>query len=95
MIEYLLFIVGGAMMEALKIVLTILLVIDCIALTVVVLMQEGKTQGLGSLGGGFSGDTYWSQNKGRTREGMLVTFTKVMVVLFFILAGALNLSVFA
>ena len=44
-------------MDILKIVLTILLVIDCIALTVVVLMQEGKTHGLGSIGGGVTGDT--------------------------------------
>ncbi len=89
------FIAGGARMDILKIVLTILLVIDCIALTVVVLMQEGKTQGLGSIGGGYTGDTYWSQNKGRTREGMLVKLTKLMVFLFFVLAGALNLSIFA
>jgi preprotein translocase subunit SecG len=82
-------------MEILKIVLTILLVIDCIALTVVVLMQEGKTQGLGALGGNVVGDTYWSQNKGRSREGVLVTVTKIMVLAFFLLAMALNLSVFA
>lgn len=82
-------------MDTLKIVLTILLVIDCIALTVVVLMQEGKTQGLGSLGGNVVGDTYWSQNKGRTREGILVKVTKLMVLIFFLLIMALNLSVFA
>ena len=31
-------------MEILKIVLTVIFVIDCIALTVVVLLQEGKSQ---------------------------------------------------
>ena len=37
------------MMEILRIVLTIIFVIDCIGLTVVVLMQEGKQKGLGDI----------------------------------------------
>ena len=39
-------------MEILKIVLTILFVIDGIALTIIVLLQEGKSAGLGSIAGG-------------------------------------------
>ena len=50
-------------MEVLRIILTILLVIDCIALTVLVLLQEGKNGGLGALSG--AADSYWSRNKGR------------------------------
>ena len=38
-------------MQILRTILTILFVIDCIALTVVVLMQEGKSQGLGAIAG--------------------------------------------
>ena len=38
-------------MEILRIVLTVLFVIDCIGLTVIILMQEGKSQGLGSIAG--------------------------------------------
>ena len=59
--------------------LTILFVIDCIALTVVVLMQEGKSQGLGAIAG--AADTYWGKNKGRSMEGGLVKATTVMGVL--------------
>ena len=44
-------------MQILRTILTILFVIDCIALTVVVLMQEGKSQGLGAIAG--AADTYW------------------------------------
>ena len=44
-------------MEILRIVLTILFVIDCIGLTVIILMQEGKSQGLGTIAG--MADTYW------------------------------------
>jgi preprotein translocase subunit SecG len=38
-------------MEILKTVLLILFAIDCIALTVIVLMQEGKSAGLGTIAG--------------------------------------------
>ena len=77
-------------MNILKIILTVIYAIDCIALTVVVLMQEGKQQGLGSIAG--VADTYWGKNKGRSMEGGLVKATTVMGVLFFVLAVVLNLN---
>lgn len=80
-------------MEILKTVLMILLAIDCIALTIVVLLQEGKSAGLGTIGG--MADSYWGQNKGRFMEGTLVKVTRVLAVLFILLALALNLKVFA
>lgn len=55
-------------------------VLDCIGLTVIVLMQEGKQQGLGSIAG--VADTYWGRNKGRSMEGGLVKATTVMAILF-------------
>ena len=80
-------------MEILKTVLMILLAIDCIALTIVVLLQEGKSAGLGTIGG--MADSYWGQNEGRSMEGTLVKVTRVLAVLFILLALALNLKVFA
>ena len=77
-------------MDILKIVLMILFAIDCIALTVIVLMQEGKSAGLGASSG--IADTYWGQNKGRSMEGGLVRATTIMAVLFFILAAVLNMN---
>ena len=77
-------------MQILRTILTILFVIDCIALTVVVLMQEGKSQGLGAIAG--AADTYWGNNQGRSMEGGLVKATTVMGVLFFVLAVVLNLN---
>ena len=77
-------------MEILRTILTVIFAIDCIALTVVVLMQEGKSQGLGAIAG--AADTYWGKNKGRTMEGGLVKATSVMGVLFFVLAVVLNLN---
>ncbi len=80
-------------MGILKIILMILFAIDCIALAAIVLLQEGKTAGLGTIGG--MADTYWGQNKGRSMEGTLVKSTKFLAVLFIVLAAVLNLSVFA
>ena len=81
-------------MEILKTVILILFAIDCIALTIIVLLQEGKSAGLGSIAGG--GDsTYWSQNKGRTMEGTLNKVTRILAILFLVFAAILNLSVFA
>ena len=80
-------------MEILKIVLMIIFAIDCIALTALVLMQEGKSAGLGTIGG--MANTYWGQNKGRSMEGAMVKATRVLAVLFVVLAAVLNLKVFA
>ena len=80
-------------MEILKTVLVILFAIDCIAVTVIVLMQEGKSAGLGTIAG--MADSYWGQNKGRSMEGALVKSTKFLAILFIVLAAVLNLKVFA
>ena len=80
-------------MEILKTVLLILFAIDCIAFTVIVLMQEGKSAGLGTIAG--MADSYWGQNKGRSMEGALVKSTKFLAILFIVLAAVLNLKVFA
>ena len=44
-------------MDILKTVLTIIFVIDCIALACIILLQEGKSAGLGTISG--AADTYW------------------------------------
>ncbi len=79
-------------MGALRIILTVLFILDCLALTVFVLMQEGKSAGLGSISG--AAETYWGKNKGRSMEGFLVKVTRVLAVLFMVLAAILNLNVF-
>lgn len=79
-------------MATLKIVLTILFIIVCVALVVLVLMQEGKSAGLGTISG--AAESYWGKNKGRSMEGRLVNLTKVLAVLFILLSVILNLNVF-
>jgi preprotein translocase subunit SecG len=72
-------------------IITVVFIILSIALTVVILMQEGKSAGLGAIAG--AADTYWGKNKGRSMEGMLVKLTRVGVILFLLLALALNLGI--
>ncbi|MBP3458105.1 MAG: preprotein translocase subunit SecG [Lachnospiraceae bacterium] len=79
-------------MGTLRLILTIIYIIDCVFLAVVVLMQEGKSAGLGSISG--AAESYWGKNKGRSMEGKLVTVTKVAAVLFLVLSAVLNINKF-
>ena len=79
-------------MGVLRIVLQIIFVVICIALTVLVLMQEGKSAGLGAISG--AAETYWGKNKGRSMEGKLVKVTKYLAVGFMVITVILNLNVF-
>ena len=75
-------------------ILLILYIIDCIALTVVLLMQDGKQAGLtGAISG--AAESYWGKNKGRSMEGGLVLATRIMAVLFVVFSLLLNLKIFS
>ena len=78
-------------MAVLKTVLSVVLIIISIILTVIILKQEGKSAGLGAIAG--ASDTYWSKNKGRSLEGLLVKLTRVAVILFVLLAAVLDLGI--
>ncbi len=77
-------------MEILRTILTVVYILICVALVVVVLMQEGKSAGLGAISG--AAETYWGKNKGRSMEGALVKITTGLAVGFMVLAVVLNLS---
>ena len=76
-------------MAVLRIILTVLFIIICIALTVLVLMQEGKAAGLGAISG--AAETYWGKNKGRSMEGALEKFTKYGAIVFMLITIAMNM----
>ena len=78
------------MMEYIRIALTVIFILVCAALTVLVLMQEGKNAGLGSIAGGA--ETYWSKIKGRSRAGLLIKITKWLAIGFILLAVVLNIT---
>lgn len=72
----------------LKMIVTILYIAVCIGIVITVLMQEGKSSGLGALSG--SVETYWDKNKGRSTEGTLIKITGTLAVLLFVLSIVLN-----
>lgn len=78
-------------MAVVKIVVQIVFIILCLALTALVLMQEGKAQGLGAISG--AAESYWGKNKGRSMEGTLVKITKWLAVGFMVVSIVLNLNI--
>lgn len=82
---------GGGNRDRFKYDLTIVFIILSIVITVIILMQEGKSAGLGAIAG--AADTYWGKNKGRSMEGMLVKLTRIFVILFLVIAMVLNLGI--
>ena len=79
-----------------KEVLTIVYLLICVAIVVIVMIQDTKSEGLGAAlaGGAASKGTYWSKNKGRSKEGMLNKLTIVLAVLFIVLSVVLSLKAF-
>ena len=69
----------------------VIFILICVALTFLVLMQEGKQQGLGAIGG--IADSYWGKNKGRSMEGVMVKVTTWLAVAFMVIALLLNIPI--
>ena len=73
----------------LKIIVMIIFLIVSIALSGIILLQEGKSAGLGSIAG--MADSYWSKAKGRSMEGNLSKITTALAIIFLMLALVLNI----
>ena len=76
---------------SIQVILSIIYVILGVAISIVILMQEGKSNGLGSAIGGISTDSYWSKNRGRSMEGALEHFTRYGAIVFMIITIILNI----
>lgn len=72
--------------------LTVVFIIICIVVSAIVLLQEGKSAGLGAISG--AAESYWGKNKGRSMEGALVKATRILTILFLVIAIVLNISRF-
>ena len=74
----------------LKLILTIIQVLSGIAVTIVVLLQSGKSAGLsGAISGGA--DTFLGAGKAKTLDATLAKMTKWFALLFVVLTLVLNL----
>ena len=77
-------------METLKLILTIIQLISGLAVTVVVLMQSGKSAGLsGAIAGGA--ETFLSKGKAKSLDAKLAKATKWFALAFAILTLVLNI----
>lgn len=63
-----------------------LLILSGLFLTIVVLLQEGKENGLSGLIQGGSSESFLNVSGNRTRDAKLKKFTKFFAILFFSLA---------
>ena len=71
-------------MAVVKYILTSIFAILGLLLTVMVILQEGKSAGLGTIGG--MAESYWEKNKARSVEGKLEKYTKFVAIGFFVIA---------
>ena len=79
-------------MQTLQVILTVFHLVISVALIIIVLMQQGKQQGLsGAIAGGA--ETFFGKNKGRTMDAMLKRFTTVVAALFIITSIVLSLFI--
>ena len=77
-------------MNVVRIILSIILGLDCLALVVLVLMQQGKSAGLsGAISGGA--ETFLSKAKAKTWDAKLAKATKWFALAFVLLTLILNL----
>lgn len=69
-------------MNILRTILIIIFLISALAVTIIVLLQEGKSAGLGAMGGSNTGNSYWEKNKKHSLEGKFEQWTKIIAVVF-------------
>ena len=71
-------------MDALKLIITILQLLCCIAIILAVLIQSGMSAGLSGAIGGVA-DSFLSKNKAKTMDAKLARATKWIGAVFLIL----------
>lgn len=71
-------------MQVLAIIVSIVLFVVCLALSAIVLMQQGKSAGLsGAISG--AAESYFGKNKARTMEGKLERITKILAGVYIVM----------
>lgn len=76
-------------MQVFEIILAVVDILVCIGLVVLVVFQEGNSQGLGAIGGGA--ETFFGKSKGRSIDALLKKLTSVIAIVFAILTITLYL----
>lgn len=78
-------------MQIVKIILVVVDLIICVALTILAMIQSSDDSGMSSTITGSSTNNFFEKNKGRTKEGMQKKWTIILGVLFVIVTIALSI----
>ena len=74
-------------MSTLDVILGIILLLAAVFLVAAVLMQQGKSKGMGAIGGGSS-DTFFGKTKSKTWEKRLAKYTTIVGIVFVVIVLA-------
>ena len=78
-------------MSGIEIAGAIVLIIASVLLTIIIVLQDNKSDGMNALMGGSS-DSYYGKNKGRTLDAILNRWTKIIAIAFFVVIVAVNVA---
>ncbi len=78
-------------MQVVKIILVVVDLIICLALTILAMVQSKDDAGLSSTITGSSTNNFFEKNKGRTKEGMQKKWTIISGISFVIVTIALSI----
>ena len=78
-------------MQVIKIILVVVDLIICVALTILAMIQSKDDAGLSSTITGSSTNNFFEKNKGRTKEGMQKKWTIILGIAFVIVTIALSI----
>ena len=79
-------------MPAIQVIFGVILLLFSIAITVIVILQEGHQQNIGAVMGGA--DTFLSKNKSRSIDAFLARWTKFIALGFFALVIVINIIMY-
>ena len=77
-------------MTALKVILGIFYMLICLVLIIIILKQESKGDGLSSVITGENSESFFSKNKGLSKERFLSKLTVVLSLFFAVVAIVLS-----
>lgn len=77
-------------METIILIVNIIMILCSVVLIAVVLMQEGKSSGLGALTGG-STESFFGKHQSSSREGRLQRLTTIFIAIIAVLSIAMVL----
>ena len=78
-------------MQVIKIILIVVDLIICLALTILAMIQSKEDAGLSSTITGSSTNNFFEKNKGRTKEGKQKKWTIILGIAFIIVTIALSI----